>query len=189
MRLFVAVIPPSEALADLDQTLAASGVREAGIGLRWTPPEQWHVTLAFFGKVEETRLSALAARLSSAARRHAPLSARVAEVVSFGASRRAKILSAAVRSDGPGLGRLAESVAAAGRRAGVDVDHRRFRPHLTLARARQPVDVSPILAALAGYRGLEWTASEICLVRSTLNAGSGGRPRYDTLDRWSLRCG
>jgi RNA 2',3'-cyclic 3'-phosphodiesterase len=189
MRLFVAVLPPAEALAELDQTLARSGVREAAVDLRWTPPEQWHLTLTFFGEVDEERLPALRDRLSAAARRHQPLPARIAKVATFGSSRRANVLWAGVESEGRGLARLAQSVVAAGRRAGLDAGSHRFRPHLTLARARRPGDLSSIAAVLAGYRGPAWTVTEICLVRSTLNAGSGGRPVYDVLDRWRLRPG
>ena len=45
MRVFVAVDPPAEVVDDLDGFLEAR--RDAGDGLRWTPPSQWHLTLAF----------------------------------------------------------------------------------------------------------------------------------------------
>ncbi|MDP9386758.1 MAG: hypothetical protein M3Q48_02235, partial [Actinomycetota bacterium] len=47
MRLFVAVWPP----ADVVDGLAALPRPEVP-GLRWTAPEQWHVTLRFLGEVD-----------------------------------------------------------------------------------------------------------------------------------------
>ena len=60
---------------------------------------------------------------------------------------------------------------------------RRYRPHVTLARCRAPVDVRPIVAELSGYQGPPWTAEEIYLIRST----PGGSTRYETLGSWKLR--
>ena len=47
MRLFVAVTPPPEALDELRS--ATADMRSARSELRWTRPDQWHLTLAFLG--------------------------------------------------------------------------------------------------------------------------------------------
>ena len=75
------------------------------------------------------------------------------------------------------LGRLATAAAAAGRAVGAAVEDRPYRPHLTLARSRGSADLSPLVAALAGWEGAPWTAGAVHLVRST----PGGRPVYDVL--------
>src|SRR5699024_6699879 len=50
MRLFAAIRPPGFVLEHLDGALAAlrSG---AGDRLRWVPPEQLHLTVAFYGEM------------------------------------------------------------------------------------------------------------------------------------------
>src|SRR5438477_4822491 len=48
VRLFVAVWPPAEAV-DAVAALARPPVD----GLRWTTPDQWHVTLRFIGSVDD----------------------------------------------------------------------------------------------------------------------------------------
>ena len=52
MRLFAAIRPPGFVLEHLDGALAAlrSG---AGDRLRWVPPEQLHLTVAFYGEVPD----------------------------------------------------------------------------------------------------------------------------------------
>src|SRR3954454_9641892 len=46
MRLFIAVWPPPEVVARMEAL-----PRPAEDGVRWTTPDQWHVTLRFFGSV------------------------------------------------------------------------------------------------------------------------------------------
>jgi 2'-5' RNA ligase len=69
MRLFVALVPPADAL---DELAAAVDALRATPGLRWTRPEQWHVTLAFLAEVDERTREALTPRLERVAHRHAP---------------------------------------------------------------------------------------------------------------------
>ncbi|MGH3783890.1 MAG: 2'-5' RNA ligase family protein [Pseudonocardiaceae bacterium] len=49
MRLFVALTPPDEVVEAL--RVCTHELRECAPELRWTRPEQWHVTLAFLGEV------------------------------------------------------------------------------------------------------------------------------------------
>lgn len=176
MRLFVALVPPPEAVAHLGVTVVA--VSAAHPDLRWIPPERWHLTLAFLGEVEDRRLPDLVKRLGRAASRHPVLRLRFAGGGRFGR----QVLWAGVQGDVPALGRLAGSVTAAARRTGLDVDERPYRPHLTLARTRTPADLRPLLPALAAYDGPEWTAEQVQLVRSRL----GPSPTYEGLLRAPL---
>ena len=66
MRLFAAVVLPDHVVADLDAALADHRDEV----LAWTLPEQWHITLAFYGQVEDKRVPDLEARLTRAAKRH-----------------------------------------------------------------------------------------------------------------------
>jgi 2'-5' RNA ligase len=64
MRMFVAAIPPEEVVEDLEEFLS---VRREAAPLRWTLPEQWHLTLAFLAEVPDRRYDDLLARLERAA--------------------------------------------------------------------------------------------------------------------------
>jgi 2'-5' RNA ligase len=93
-----------------------------------------------------------------------------------------RVLWAGIAGDVDRLAALAASVQAAARRAGCAVDERRYRAHLTLARARDPVDLRGLAAALGPYAGPAWTARTVALVHSRL----GPDPRYDTVEEWAL---
>lgn len=181
MRLFVAVVPPPSALDDL--AAAVAPLREtAGPEVRWQTPDRWHVTLAFLGEVPDERVGRLRAALGAVA-----AAARVGpgglELAVHGGGRFGhRVLWAGLTGDVAPLGALARAVARAARELRIDVERRPFRGHLTLARVRGETDLRPLAAALAGYEGPAWHATELVLVRSYL----GPHPRHEVLDRWPL---
>lgn len=183
--MFVALVPPAEALEHLEEFLTPR--QEAGPDLRWTAPEQWHLTLAFMAEVAERRLDDLAERLTRAAARRTPFGARVVGAGAFPDAARAKVLYAGVETDdGVELARLATGVRAAANRAGAVPDGGRFHPHLTLARTRRPTEVTRWLRVLAAYAGPPWSAEEITLVASHLGEGPRRRPRYEVVGAFPL---
>jgi 2'-5' RNA ligase len=186
MRLFVAIEPPQAVLEELEARVAP--LRPAWPSLRWTGRDAWHVTLAFLGEVTEDTAGALGPRLERAARRHPCLSLSFRAGGAFPAAGRARVLWTGVHGDRRALAALAQSVAAAARRAGAPPpdEGRGYRPHLTLARCRMPADVGPLVGALAGYAGAPWEAGEIQLIRSHPPA-TAGRPRYEAVGTWPLR--
>jgi 2'-5' RNA ligase len=207
MRMFVALVPPPEALEDLAEFLAPR--QEAGGDFRWTAPEQWHVTLAFLPQVPDRRLDDLVARLERAAGRRTRFDVRICGAGAFPNPARAKVLYAAVETTagaeagpeaGPGAGagagtareelnRLATGARAAANKAGAEADGGRFHPHLTLARLRNPGEVTRWIRVLDAYRGPRWPAEEISLIASHLGEGPRRRPRYELVDTFPLRAG
>jgi len=174
MRLFVAIAPPPAALDELDALVEP--LRSSRQDLRWTNREAWHVTLAFLGQVDEATVAKLLPRLERAARRHGTIALAFAGAGAFPGLGRANVLWSGLSGDRGPLARLAESVAAGANRVGTPPP---------LARCRMPVDVTELVAALAGYQGKPWTADRVHLVRSRL--GATDQPRYVSLASWPLR--
>lgn len=184
-RLFAALLASDDALADLDAAVAP--LRDEWTTLRWTPPSMWHLTVAFFGDVVEGRVPELSTRLERAAGRHEALTLRFADGGGFSRPARANIVYAGVDGSIPALQALADSCSAAGRRIGLAMEDRPYRPHLTLARVkgRAPIDVRPLVERLDGYVGPTWTSSEMVLMRSHL----GPQTWYEPIGRWPLGAG
>ena len=177
MRLFAAVLPPSYALDEIETAFAPH--REGHPGLRWTRRETWHVTLAFYGEVEDRVVPRLLPRLERAAARHPSRTLTFRGAGTFPRPSVARTLWTGLETD---LTRLADSCLAAGRREGVDGQHQRFHPHLTVGRARTPLDLTALVADLNPFEGTPWPAREIHLVQSHL----GAHVRYETLHSWPL---
>ncbi len=191
MRMFVAVVPPEAAVEDLDEFLAPR--REAS-PFRWTVPEQFHLTLAFSGNVPERAYDDLVDRLERAARKRTPVQARFAGGGAFPNAGRARVLFASIETSvetgtEPGaeeLRRMATGARAALAKAGAEVDGKRFRPHLTLARMGRPVEASNWVRLLDAYAGPTWRIGEIALVASHLGEGPRNRPRHEVVETFSL---
>ncbi|MGN6795225.1 MAG: RNA 2',3'-cyclic phosphodiesterase [Streptosporangiaceae bacterium] len=186
MRLFVALTPPQDALAELDAAVAPC--RAEWPDLRWASVDRWHVTLAFLGQVDESRLDGLRERLERAARRHHALQLRIGRGGAFPSAGRARVLCAHITGEPAALEALralAASVAAGARRAGAPPpdEGRRYRPHLTLARCRQPADLKSLVEPLSEFTGKAWHATDVDLILSK----TGPQPSYQTIGNWPLR--
>ncbi|MGW2373871.1 MULTISPECIES: RNA 2',3'-cyclic phosphodiesterase [Kitasatospora] len=191
MRLFVAVLPPVAALQGLSDAVAPVRGLPGADRLRWTTVEGWHLTLAFLGQVQPERLPELEAGLAAVAEVHPVHRLRIAGAGRFGD----RVLWVGIEGQTWALRRLAESVAEATADLTGETDAFGFHPHLTLARAgshhghRRAVqrvaaaELEALAAALADYRGPEWEAAELHLMKSDLD---GGFAHYESLRSWAL---
>jgi 2'-5' RNA ligase len=161
-RLFVAVWPPEEVVGEL-----MSLRRKDQRGVRFVPPENWHLTLRFLG---ETDPDAVADALDGAV--YPAASVRLGPGVDV---RFDRVL--VVPADG--LDPLAAAVT--GRTAGLgEPPPKRFVGHLTLARLKPNAPMPP---ALGAYVSAEFEVAEIALVRSRLSPGGA---RYETIGTWPV---
>ncbi|MFF4606831.1 RNA 2',3'-cyclic phosphodiesterase [Streptomyces sp. NPDC001339] len=187
MRLFAAVLPPAPALHELAVEVALLKRLPAADRLRWTGRDGWHFTLAFYGEVSEETLPDLRERLERAARRRDPYELRIAGGGRFSD----RVVWAGADGDRPAMRKLADSAAAAARRAGIAMtdEHRPYTPHLTLARNRVPtVHLAPYATALKDFAGSPWTVGKLSLMRShpPVHGVPGAQPHYEEIASWPL---
>lgn len=168
MRLFVAVELPDDVVALVGERVA----RPASGSLRWTTPEQWHVTVRFLGEVAAA--APVADALDAVVTGISGVVARLGPATAWFPGRR--VLQVPV----DGLDGLAEAVGGATADLGASPSDP-FRGHLTLARVRGRAR-GP--AALAGTPlAASWPVRELVLFRST-TAPDGAR--YEALHRAGL---
>lgn len=186
--MFVALVPPEDAVEDLAEFMAPR--QEAGAGLRWTTPEQWHVTLAFLGNVQDRHLDDLVNRLGRAAARRTPVHLAIAGGGAFPNPARAKVVWAGVDAGGATpaeeVRRMATGARAAGAKSGAGEDGGRFHPHVTLARTGHPIEATRWLRVLDAYNGPLWPADEWTLIESHLGEGPRKRPRYEVVETFPV---
>jgi 2'-5' RNA ligase len=163
MRLFVSLRPSAKAVAHLAAALSDRPTSR---------PEQWHITLAFLGDVDNPE--GLYGGLRAAAARTSPFAVHLA---GGGAFTRARVVWVGVGGDVEALGGLATDVQAACREAGIRLDAHRFRPHVTVGRTGR---LDP--AVLHDYSGPPWRVREVELVHSVL----GRTARHTVLERFPL---
>jgi 2'-5' RNA ligase len=184
MRMFVAVLPPLEVVEDLAEFVEPRQERDSP--LRWSSQEQWHLTLAFLPAVADRDLDELVERLAEVAERRAEFELRLQGAGSFPNPAQGKVLWTGVAGDVDPLTRLSASSRSAAVRAGIEVDGSKFRPHVTLARASRPMELTRWLRVFDLYTGPSWQVEEIALVQSQL--GHGGS-RYHVHETFPLGVG
>jgi len=184
MRMFVAAYPPASARDHLAERLRdrAAPTTER---LRWTAREQWHLTLAFLADVREADIAELSGAMSEVARATSRFSSGLAGSGAFPRPARATTLWCGIDPGVTELSAVAAAVATAVRDAGLSLDDRPFRSHLTLARC-QPTDLRPTVGRLADYRGPPFPVDDLALVRSLLGKGPGGRAAHEVIGRWPM---
>ena len=198
MRLFAAAYPPRAAREHLARAMAEVRAM-TGTALRWGDPEQWHVTLAFYGDQPEGAVPDLEEHLRLTATAFPPLRVSLRGAGSFSGT----TLWMGVGGQSDGLTDLMHACS-------LDPEERsRQRAHLTVARtsraertrqakerrrgsrvrARSGPELAHVVHALSVYDGPEWTLDEIHLVSSELGQGRSGGALHTPLDRWPLTGG
>ncbi|WP_080793816.1 RNA 2',3'-cyclic phosphodiesterase [Corynebacterium pacaense] len=182
MRLFAAVRPPHEVTEHLVRALRP--LREELRGdLRFTDPDNWHITLAFYGELPEGAVEDLVDHLGLATRVNDNFTISIKGAGSF-----------AQRNLWMGAGGETRALRTLMADCLLDPEERkRQRAHLTVARASQrsrirgwdPV-IPDLVRALAVYEGPAWRVEEIELIASEPGRGRGGGPLYTTVATLSL---
>ncbi|MEF2553565.1 RNA 2',3'-cyclic phosphodiesterase [Aurantimonas sp. A2-1-M11] len=164
-RLFTALEIPH------DIALSLSFLRGGLPSARWIDPENYHLTLRFIGDVEPRLADEIVARLDRVDRPAFSLSLK--GVAAFG-SKKPHSIYAAVEPTTE-LADLQAEIDRICRRVGLPADPRKFVPHVTIARLRQPkaADVARYLAGRGSFRTLPFRVSRFGLFSARDSVGGG----------------
>ena len=147
IRLFTALSVPD----DVAETLAR---RQTGLpGAKWRTADQLHITLTFYGEVDERRADDLSVELERAAT-GGPFEVALSGVGAFGDGHRTHAIWAGVEAS-ERLSVLAGRCRSAAERAAIPVERRDYRPHLTLAYLKPQADPDRIGAWIADHNLLQ----------------------------------
>ena len=165
MRLFAALPLSPPAI----ERLTALRLRwsRPGDGLRWSTPEQWHITVQFFGELSVDQAARVAAECAKA-----PLPATEIALEELGMFGAKGILYVLVRASAS-LQQLHEQISRTAKHCGVASPSRPFRPHITLARAKGQTGQRALqhlsTPALPPFGpALRWNSGTCLLLQSTL---------------------
>lgn len=166
MRLFVGLKIP-DSITPLLRALTG------GLpGAKWVNPDGYHLTLRFIGELDNHIAEELDANLAAIQSKKFTLSLK--SVGHFGNFEKANAVWAGV-SRNDALYHLRDKVESAVVRSGVEPEHRRFTPHITVGKLhRTPPDwLESWLVQNAGFKSPEFEVNEFSLFSS--HAGDNGR--------------
>jgi len=180
MRVFIAVDLPNDvrkALSDLQRALRASTSTA-----RWVAPESIHVTLRFVGEVPEKRIEDIDTALTGLTWK--PFTITVRGVGFFPGTRSPRVFWAGMEA--PTMQGLAEQLDTRMERLGFEKEKRAFRPHITLARAKDTRIDSSLVSSASKFEDHDFgsfTVDRVFLFKSTLKPSAAV---YEKLKEYPL---
>lgn len=177
MRCFVAVPLPDpvrEVVASLVERL-----RPRLPPARFVRPGQLHLTLRFFPDLDGAAVARAAAAVRRGAADTRPFAVSLGDLGAFPDPGRARVVWLGLREGAGALAGLHARIAAGLTEAGLPVEDRPFRPHLTLARMVRPSALAlPVPGVAAG--DASFSANEVVLFESVLGPGGATHMRLVT---------
>jgi 2'-5' RNA ligase len=172
-RLFIALPVPDAIKTELEilqRQLREQLPRDC---MRWTRPEQIHLTLKFLGDVSSDKLEDLSKVVAEACRPFAPLHLRAERIGFFPQIRFPRVVWAWVHDDQQQLPSLQSAINEAAQRFTAEPEEKEFTGHLTLGRTRNIKSAQARLLAkianeLANRSFGAWTAGAVEIIRSRL---------------------
>lgn len=162
IRLFIALDPPlliKQQLITLNRSIA---------GARWQHVEQMHITLTFIGDVDNSLLAEIKHTLSLI--KHDPFELTLQGVDYFGSTRQPRILFAKVAPN-PELKKIRKKINNALSDLDINLEKKKFNPHITLARLQQSSyqSVAPFIQQEALYKSNSFYVQEFHIFSSKLH--------------------
>lgn len=162
-------------------------VREAApeAAASWTRPENIHLTVKFFGDVDQSRVSAISAAAIRVVKDFTPIQIAVGKTGAFPGPSRPQVLWIGVEDESSALLKLQQRLEDEFAREGFPKEDRAYRPHLTIARIRRPPNAGRLaqIHLATEFRNVAVTLNELILFRSELSPKGS---KYTALSRHRL---
>lgn len=169
VRCFVAVEIEDGIREQLAETQKA--LRAAGGQVRWSPPQNLHVTLKFLGEIDESSVGDACTIVERVAAEHEGFTAQFAGLGAFPNLRRPRIVFAEVHDESGTLASLARALDQSMTAIGVQREGKPFRSHLTLGRVKSSRGMADLTRAVETHVEQSFgtqAVHEIVLMRSEL---------------------
>ncbi len=188
MRLFTGIGLDPGVVAKLDGLLdrlrPTAPLPSPRGSLRWSRAENLHITTQFIGEWPEERLGELVAALRGV-RGEGAIRIAVRGLGWFPNPHSPRVLWAGVEAP-PALGELARATGEALAGIGVKIEDRPFRPHLTLARIKDPGQAAPVRRAIAALESTDFGESAADRFFLYLSRRGAGGSVYTKLEEYRI---
>lgn len=170
VRAFIAIALPENIIAALGEI--QEQLKTGGLPMKWSRPENIHLTLKFLGDISESAASAAGNVIAETARAYGPITLKAGGIGVFPGIRRPMVLWTGIGGQTDVLAALQRDLDIRLHEAlGIALEKRRFTGHLTLGRVRGRPDPDHFIEVMQQYGGLAtepFTADAVYLFRSRL---------------------
>jgi RNA 2',3'-cyclic 3'-phosphodiesterase len=151
----------------------------------WSREHNLHLTLKFLGQVKTSRLPQLSKAAAAATSGLSTFEVSIEETGVFPNPRRPRVLWLGVKDDSGTLAELHRRLEEACAGEGFAKEQRRFHPHLTLARLRNPQEAQELVTAhqQLSFEPVAVKIAELLVIRSELSPNGS---RYSVISQHKL---
>lgn len=185
-RVFCAVELPDEVRKRLEEHSARLRKLVPDANASWTRVENIHLTLKFFGNVEVDRIPVISSAAERVVKEFPRFEIEVGNTGVFPKPSRAQVLWIGVNDPSGRLAALQKRLEDECAAVGFDKEDRAYRPHLTIARLRNPQGARPLADAhlQTQFNPSRLTVNELILFRSELSSKGS---RYTAISKHGLQ--
>jgi len=171
-RVFIAIDISEEARQRAAAYIDALRREFPGPRVGWECPEKLHITLKFLGEVQPDQLPKIESVVADVAVRHISFAMQLAGTGTFSLRGEPRILWLGLAHPVE-LSDIAARVEEGCSQLGFEPEKRRFSPHLTIARLRDPAGYRGLAAAhrSGGFEPVSFTVTELAIYESQLRPG------------------
>jgi 2'-5' RNA ligase len=184
-RVFCAIELPSAVRSQIQRHIQQVQLAVPECQASWSRVDNIHLTLKFFGNVDQNKIVLISGAASRAVKDFVPFEISICGTGAFPKSTQPRVLWIGVDDRGGSLARLQQQFEEECAVEGFDKEERGFRPHLTIARIRKPEGARALAEAnqKLGFDSMILVASELIVFRSELSPKGS---KYTALSRHKM---
>lgn len=153
IRSFLAIELPKEIIGKLSEI--QDNLKPSVSQVKWVRPESVHLTLKFFGNIEEKTVDEISQVLKKVAAKISAFVIDVKDIGVFPNILRPRVIWVGVESSGRTLDILYKETEVSLKKIGFEPEQREFRAHLTLGRVKSLKDKRQLTEQIENLKGYE----------------------------------
>jgi len=184
IRSFLAIELPEPILKKIGEV--QGDIRSTHTEVRWTNPEKIHLTLKFFGNIEESRIDPIFKSIEEPIRNTLPFSLKVRGVGAFPHLKNPRVIWIGLVEEKGILTSFQKQIETQLEKVGFQPENRPFHPHLTLGRMKSSRGKEELVERMEKHREEEFgifKVERVILFKSDLRPSG---PIYTPLRELSL---
>ena len=159
IRSFLAIELPKPILGKIEEV--QGDLRTTHADVRWVSPEKIHVTLKFFGNIEESRIDLIFKSIEEPMRDALPFSVRVRGAGAFPSLKNPRVIWMGLADGKEMLISLQKQIEDRLAKIGFEPEDRPFQPHLTLGRMKSSRGKEELVRRMEKYTEEEFGAFQV----------------------------
>lgn len=150
VRSFLAVQLPEKILNKIGEV--QKELKSCRADVRWVSPHHIHLTLKFFGNVEEAKIDSIAQSIEEPARSTSPMSITVRGIGAFPGLKSPRVIWLGLHDEKKVLVSFQKRLEGEFQKIGFQPEDRPFHPHLTLGRMRSNRGKEALVEVMEKFR-------------------------------------